>query len=106
MPMGRANDGVLPCLPDQPVVDFIPKVSRVGRKEYRAMSFLVELAEKAYPPRALDRIKLVKDFNLDNALVMMWMAQLAYETAHEEKVERILGSWGMSKRAFKANDPI
>jgi Lipase (class 3) len=70
------------------------------------MSFLVELAESAYPPRALDRIKLVKDFSLDNALVMMWMAQLAYETAHEEKVGRILTSWGMNKRAFKSNDPI
>jgi hypothetical protein len=70
------------------------------------MSFLVELAEGAYPARALDRIKLIENFNLDNALVMMWMAQLAYETAHEEKVGKILDSWGMKKRAFKSNDPI
>src|SRR5438309_1124677 len=70
------------------------------------MSFLVELAESAYPPRALDGIRLVGNSNLDSALAMMWMSQLAYETAHEEKVGRILASWGMSKRAFKSNDPI
>jgi len=70
------------------------------------MSFLVELAESAYPPRALDRIRPVGDFSLDNALVMMWMAQLAYETAHEDKVGRILTSWGMNKRAFASNDPV
>jgi pimeloyl-ACP methyl ester carboxylesterase len=70
------------------------------------MSFLVELAEGAYPPRVLDRIKLIENFDLDNALVMMWMAQLAYETADEEKIGRILSSWGMKKRAFRSNDPI
>ena len=73
--------------------------------EYRAMSFLVELAEGAYPARALDRIKLIENFNLDNALVMMWMAQLAYETAHEEKVGKILELVGHEEARFQEQRP-
>jgi triacylglycerol lipase len=105
MPSRQANGSIPPCLDHQPVVDSIANVS-LPRREDRAMSFLVELAESAYPPRALDRIKLTEDFVPDNALVMMWMAQLAYETAHEDKVGRILASWRMNKRAFASNDPI
>jgi triacylglycerol lipase len=70
------------------------------------MSFLVELAESAYPKRALDRLALIEDFSLENALAMMWMSQLAYETADEKKVERILATWRMQKRDFESNDPI
>jgi triacylglycerol lipase len=70
------------------------------------MSFLVELAESAYPKRALDRLALNEEFNHNNELSMMWMSQLAYETADEKKVERILTSWNMHKRDFESNDPI
>ena len=70
------------------------------------MTFLVELARSAYPPKALKRLATVPDFNLDNALAMMWMAQLAYETADEKKIEGILDSWDLTKRAFASNDPI
>jgi triacylglycerol lipase len=70
------------------------------------MSFLVELAQGAYPPNALDRFTPVQSFNLDNALAMMWMAQLAYETAHERKVTDILKSLDLTKRAFASSDPI
>ena len=37
---------------------------------------------------------------------MMWLSQLAYETAHEDKVADILKSWGLEKREFLRNDPI
>ena len=70
------------------------------------MSFLVELAESAYPSGALDRLTPVGDLGLDNALATMWMSQLAYETAHEQKVERILASWRMHKRDFETKGPI
>lgn len=70
------------------------------------MSFLVELAQGAYPPHALDHFTSIQPFNLQNALAMMWMSQLAYETAHEQKVTDILGSWSLTKRAIASNDPI
>jgi hypothetical protein len=37
---------------------------------------------------------------------MMWMSQLAYETAHRSKVESILSAWHLTMRAFASNDPI
>lgn len=70
------------------------------------MSFLVELAESAYPQHALDNLTPSESFSLENARAMMWMSQLAYETADENKVERILASWRMHKRDFESNDPV
>src|SRR5437016_7976060 len=72
----------------------------------RSMSFLVELARSAYPSTAMDRLAAVSSFSLDNARAMMWMSQLAYETAHESKIRDILASFQMTLRAFKSNDPV
>ena len=70
------------------------------------MSILVELPERLYQRDAFAAFAAVSPYSLGTARAMAWMSQLAYETAHEEKVGRILASWGMSKRAFKSNDPI
>jgi triacylglycerol lipase len=70
------------------------------------MSFLVEIKESAYPRDALDGFTATAPFNLGNARAMMWMSQLAYETADEPKVERILDTWKLKKRGFKRNHPV
>jgi hypothetical protein len=70
------------------------------------MSFLVELSENAYPKDALRGLEATSEFRLDNARRMMWMSQLAYETANKSKVKRILESWHLEMRAFVSNDPI
>ena len=59
------------------------------------MSFLVELDRSTYPSTALDRFAAASPFRLDNARAVMWMSQLAYETAHESKVTDILVSFQM-----------
>ena len=77
------------------------------------MSFLVELDRSAYPDHALDGFAAIAPFSLDNARVMMWMAQLAYETpsgpdepAARAKVTSILDAWQMQLRGFVRNDPF
>ncbi|MEA2900060.1 MAG: triacylglycerol lipase [Bradyrhizobium sp.] len=70
------------------------------------MSFLVEMDRSLYPPDALDTFAAGSQFGLDNARPMMWLSQLAYETAHESKVQDILKAWKLETRAFKSNDPI
>jgi lipase (class 3) len=70
------------------------------------MSFLVELDRSAYRGTALDRFAAASPFSLDNARAMMWMSQLAYETAHESKVADILVSFQMVLRALKSSDPV
>lgn len=67
------------------------------------MSFLVERRRDLYPDNALDSFEVTSEFNLKNARVMMWMSQLAYETADETKVDDILGSWSLIKREFIDN---
>jgi hypothetical protein len=61
------------------------------------MSFLVELPLDRYRADAMDPLKVVSEFRLDNARSMMWMSQLAYETPHETPTERkvstILSRW-------------
>jgi len=69
------------------------------------MSFLVELDRNTYPPHALDDFKTTPQFSLPNARAMMWLSQLAYETAHRTKVESIVESWGLTMHAFVSNDP-
>jgi triacylglycerol lipase len=51
------------------------------------MSFLVELARGAYPDSALSGFTTSSQFSLDNARAMMWLSQLAYETADKGKVK-------------------
>jgi triacylglycerol lipase len=70
------------------------------------VSFLVEIMESAYPANALSGFTGGSDFSLDNARALMWMSQLAYETAHESKVKNILEKLGMIKRGFATNDPV
>jgi len=70
------------------------------------MSFLVELDRSEFPDHALDGFAVTPQFALTNAQAMMWMSQLAYETAHRPKVESILGAWQLTMRAFASNDPI
>jgi triacylglycerol lipase len=75
------------------------------------MSFLVELDRQAFPDNALDRLDPTRrsgldQFSLDNARAMMWLSQLAYETAHRSKVEDILSAWNLTLHAFVSNDPI
>jgi triacylglycerol lipase len=70
------------------------------------MSFLVEIMESAYPAHALDKFTGGPDFSLDNARAMMWMSQLAYETAHQDKIDNVLKKWSMDKRGFASNDPV
>src|ERR1700738_3260231 len=69
------------------------------------MSFLVELPREAYPDQALDLLSVTPNFSLDNARAMMWLSQLAYETANKDKVDDILGAWGLTERAFIDNPP-
>jgi hypothetical protein len=71
------------------------------------MSFLVEMDRSLYPKAALDTLNEAEtEFDLGNARAMMWLSQLAYETAHQSKVEDILKAWDLEMRAFKSNDPI
>ena len=69
------------------------------------MSFLVELARGAYPDNALKGFAPTRQFSLANARAMMWLSQLAYETAHESKVRSILDAWQLTMHKFISNDP-
>src|ERR1700688_723063 len=64
------------------------------------MTFLVALPRSDYPPNALSSFRVGSGFALDNARAMMWMSQLGYETDDAPKVEGILGSWNLAKRAL------
>jgi triacylglycerol lipase len=72
------------------------------------MSFLVEMDRSLYPKNALETFNgtAETEFDLGNARAMMWLSQLAYETAHESKVRDILKAWDLEMLAFKSNDPI
>jgi triacylglycerol lipase len=70
------------------------------------MSFLVEMDRGAYPDAALNNFTATAPFSLDNARALMWMSQLAYETADRAKVENILGAWQLTLRAFTTDDPV
>jgi len=69
------------------------------------MSVLVELARGAYPDNALNGFTATQQFGLDNARTMMWLSQLAYETADKSKVEDILKAWQLKLHKFIKNDP-
>ena len=66
------------------------------------MSFLVELPKEAYPANALDGFEVRSDFKLENAQAMMWLSQLAYETADKGKIDDLLK---LTRRAFGSNAP-
>src|SRR5882672_4110544 len=69
------------------------------------MSFLVEMPREIYPDDALSSFGVAPGFNLDTARAMMWMAQLAYETADASKIENILGAWPLRKVEIVDNPP-
>ena len=69
------------------------------------MSVLVELNRNEYPDTALDGFRTTSQFSLDNARAMMWLSQLAYETAHQPKVKSILDAWQLTMPVFVTNDP-
>jgi hypothetical protein len=69
------------------------------------MSVLVELARRAYPDEALNKFTATQQFGLDNARAMMWLSQLAYETADKSKVKSILDAWQLKMHEFIPNDP-
>jgi triacylglycerol lipase len=71
------------------------------------MSVFVELPQSAYPANALDGFTpSPPDFNLDNARAMMWLSQLAYETASESKVDGILAALKLTRLGFVRNDSL
>jgi hypothetical protein len=71
------------------------------------MSFLVEMDRSLYPKTALDTFnKAETEFDLRNARPMMWLSQLAYETADKSKVQDILKAWELKLLGFESNDPI
>jgi triacylglycerol lipase len=83
---------------------FDPK--RGLKQETFPMSVFVELDEGSYPANALDKFSATEpQFSLDNARAMMWLSQLAYETAHEKKVGNILDTFKLTRRGFGSNDP-
>lgn len=69
------------------------------------MSIFVEFDQSVYRANAIDAFTASSAFSLDNARAMMWLSQLAYETAHEDKVATILDRWKLTKRKFISNDP-
>lgn len=70
------------------------------------MSVFVELPRNAYPADALDHFTATRDFKLDNARAMMWLSQLAYETAHQDKVDDILRALRLTKLTLITNNAL
>lgn len=69
------------------------------------MTGFVELHRQQYLDDALDKFTATRDYNLDNARAMMWLSQLAYETADRSKVQSVLDAWKLTMREFIPNDP-
>jgi triacylglycerol lipase len=70
------------------------------------MSVFVELPRNAYPDNALDGFTATREFKLDNARAMMWLSQLAYETAHQDKVDDILKALRLTKLTLITNNAL
>jgi len=70
------------------------------------MSFLVEIDRESFPDNALDGLTASSQFDLDNARAMMWLSQLAYETADAVKVGSIVGAWHLTLKELVSNDPV
>src|ERR1700726_533562 len=70
------------------------------------MSGFVTLDRSQYPDNALDAFEATAQFKLDNARAMMWLSQLAYETASESKVDDILLAMHLTKLGFVSNDRL
>jgi hypothetical protein len=68
------------------------------------MSILVELPERLYQRDAFASFAPIAPYSLGTARAMAWMSQLAYETAHRDKVERICGLFDLRLLESIAND--
>jgi Lipase (class 3) len=68
------------------------------------MSILVELPERLYQRDAFASFAPVAPYSLGTARAMAWMSQLAYETAHPEKIESICRLWDLRLLRMIAND--
>ena len=76
------------------------------------MSFLVEMDRSRYPADALGAFTAAPTLDLSTranllgtARAMMWLSQLAYETAHPDKIADILPTWQLTQRALIDNPP-
>jgi len=58
------------------------------------MGLFTALKEEVYPIKRVETFPTSPAFHMETARALAWAAQLAYETAEEEKFERILGRWG------------
>ena len=67
------------------------------------MSILVELPERLYQRDAFASFAAVAPFSLGTARAMAWMSQLAYETAHRDKIESICRLWDLRLLQIIAN---
>lgn len=63
------------------------------------MSILVELPLGSYPTQLQARLTNDGSYDFNTGRAMAWLAQLAYETAHPEKIDTVLQNWGLSLRA-------
>src|SRR5215475_7289539 len=68
------------------------------------MSILVELPERLYQRDAFASFAPVAPYGLGTARAMAWMSQLAYETAHQDKIESICRLWDLRLLRVIAND--
>jgi triacylglycerol lipase len=68
------------------------------------MSILVELPERLYRPDAFAGFAAIGPYRLGTARAMAWMSQLAYETAHRDKIESICRLWDLHVLQIIAND--
>jgi triacylglycerol lipase len=68
------------------------------------MSILVELPERLYQRDAFAAFAAVAPYSLGTARAMAWMSQLAYETAHPDKIKLICRLWDLQLLQIIAND--
>ncbi len=75
------------------------------------MSALVEFPPNVYNTHAFDNFDARSEFRIENALAMMWLAQLAYETGQPDTINEIAPQWGLditktiSRRKILQPDP-
>jgi len=57
------------------------------------MSSFVEFPVELYNPNVFNRLTKSSDLTLDNALALMWFAQLSYETGQPDTIEQVAKLW-------------
>jgi triacylglycerol lipase len=70
------------------------------------MSVLVELPQRFYEENrdAFGEFAAAGPYDIGTARAMAWMSQLAYETAHRDKIESVCGLFGLRLIEIIAND--